>query len=135
MIRIKVTRGQQRQWTGDLVHYVYKGKGTSKVPKIPLGLRMAGSAALCNDLGHTVTCAAITLCSLYQRVFTVHIMCKWQLLNAGTYLRFVSKELLCECSRCSEELSVTMPWGVQKFQRCSWLKHVNKSVEHCKRSG
>jgi len=50
-------------------------------------------------------------------------------------LSFASKELLCECSRCSEQLSVTMPWGVQKFERCSWFKHGNKSVEHCEHSG
>ena len=137
MIRIKGTRSQQRQWTSDLVCNVYKSKCISKVPKIPLGLRMAWNRAFCNVLSqssdlcshNTVHCLSEGVhCAYYVQLTTFKCWNKF-------VLRFASKELLCECSRCSEQLSVTMPLEVQKCERCSWFRHVNKSVEHCEHSG
>lgn len=65
MLRIKGTRSQQRRWTGDLVHNVYKENGTSKVPKIPVGLRMTCSTAFCNVLSQSSDfCSHYTLRSL-----------------------------------------------------------------------
>jgi hypothetical protein len=72
-----------------LVHNVYEVKGTSKVPKqeISVGLRKACSTALCNVLSQSSDlCSNNTLHCFYQWVFTVHVTCSWQLLNARTYL-------------------------------------------------
>ena len=137
MIRTKGTRSQQRQWTSDLAHNVYKGKCTYKVPKIPQGLRMARSAAFCNLLSQSSDlCSHNTLHSLSEGVHCAYYV---QLTTFKCWnifvLSFASKELLCECSRHSKQLSVTMPWGVQKFETCFWFKHGNKSVEHCEHSG
>lgn len=133
MMMIKGIRSQQQQWTNDLVRNVYKGKGTSKVPKIPLGLRMACSAALCNVLcQYSDFCSHNTLhflsegvhCAYYVQLTTFKC---WNIF----VLSFASKELLCECSRWPKQLSVTMPWGEQKLEWFSQFKHGNKSIEHC----
>jgi hypothetical protein len=122
---IRGTRSWERQWTSDLVHNVYKGKGTSKVPKIPLGLRMACSTAFCSVLSQSSDlCSHNTLHVLLVGVHCAYYVHLTTFKCWNTFvLSFASDELLCECSRYSKQPSVTMPWGEQIFEWFCWFKH------------